>query len=90
MKQPRRSTSSSPKADGVPTLGRDPTPAEAQLAFMLEMVDIRPIKEIARRHFPADSKFRQVLEAEKDWIPRHEVVGKVIPWETLLKLETGG
>lgn len=66
---------------------RDPTPAERQLAFMLEKVDIRPMKELARKHFPTGSKFRMVVEAEPDWIARHEMVGKVIPWETLMKDE---
>lgn len=42
---------------------RDPTPAERQLAFMLEKVDIRPMKELARKHFPDGSKFKMVVEA---------------------------
>ncbi|MGD0318220.1 MAG: hypothetical protein ABSB56_00790 [Nitrososphaerales archaeon] len=66
---------------------RDPTPTEKQLAFMLEKVDIRPMKEIARKSFPIGSKFRMVIEAEPDWIPRHEIVGKLIPWETLMEDE---
>ncbi len=66
---------------------RDPTPAEMHLAFMLEEVDIRPMKELARKHFPADSRFRMIVEAEPDWIPRHEIVGKLIPWETLMRDE---
>ena len=70
-----------------PLKTRSPTPAESHLAFMLEIVDIRPIKEITRKNFPASSIFRKVLEAEPDSVPRYEVAGKVIPWETLLKLE---
>ncbi len=62
----------------------DPTSAEKQLAFMLEKVDVRPIKELARRYFQFDSKFRLVVEAEPDWLPRHEVLGKIRPWDLLM------
>ncbi len=69
---------------------RDPTPAERQLAFMLEKVDIRPIKDLARKHFPLGSKFRMVVEAEPDLIARHEIVGKSMPWEALMRDELEG
>ena len=66
---------------------RDPTPAERQLAYMLEKVDLRPLKELARKYFAPGSTFRMVLEAEPDWIPRHEILAKILPWETLVKNE---
>ena len=68
---------------------RDPTPTESQLAFLLEKVDIRTIKELARKHFPQGSKFRMVVEAEPDWVPRGEFIGKILPWDLLIKDELG-
>ncbi len=65
---------------------RDPTPAERQLAYLLEEIDVRPMKDLARR-FPTSSNYRKVVAAEKDRIPRYEFLGKLIPWETLLRDE---
>lgn len=54
---------------------------------MLELVDIRPVTELARKDLPSNSTFRMILEAEQDWVPRHEILGKLVPWQTLLRAE---
>ncbi len=66
--------------------GAEPS-AEARLAYLLEKVDIRPLKALARKHFPTGSKFRMVVEAEPDFIPRCDVIGKILPWDLLMTSE---
>jgi hypothetical protein len=61
--------------------------AERRLAFMLEKVDRRPTRELERTHFSPSSRLRKVVEVEPDWIPLHEIMGKIMRWETLIRNE---
>jgi hypothetical protein len=61
-------------------------PDDKVLPLMSEKVDMRPLKELVRE-LPTRSIFRKVIEAEPDWVPGYEFVGKLTPWFTLRKAE---
>jgi hypothetical protein len=77
------------KVEGYP-LGRSSAQTiyvEGEREKLKRLVDIRPLKELARRRLPARSRLRELILLEEDFLPAWLYVSYVGVWLRLLSLE---
>lgn len=60
---------------------------EEERAALRRMVDIRPVKDLARRSLPMSSRLRELILGEDDFLPAWLFVAYVAVWLRLLSLE---
>jgi hypothetical protein len=63
---------------------------EGEREKLKRLVDIRPVKDLARRRLPARSRLREIILLEEDFIPAWLYVSYVGVWLRLLSLEARG